>query len=71
MHRYILMSIVQVAVHHFSLENHMKLPGKFGMGGKEKCITGHNIMLKIFQVFTVFWDWEWYFPKNFSHGNEA
>ena len=48
------MSIVQVAVHHFPLENHMKLPGKFGMGGKEKCITGHNIMLKIFQVFTVF-----------------
>ena len=37
----------------------MKLPGKFGMGGEgrghaRQCNTGHNITLKIFQVFTVF-----------------
>ena len=35
------MSIVQVAVRHFALGNHMKLPGKFGMGGEGRCRTVH------------------------------
>ena len=62
------MSIVQVGLCiTFPWEITWSCLGNLGWEGREgagQCITGHNIILKIFQVFTVFWDWEYdTFPK--------